>query len=223
MELADLWSSIAHRWRVVVAFLALGLLGALAIVLFSPTKYAATSQVFVGTKASTGSDAYAASIFATNRVQSYATIADTPLLLQPVIDTLHLKTTPAKLADDVHASVVSGTVVIDVTAEASTGQQAEQIAGAVADQLVAESARLENEQLTKKQEKAGLTAPPQLFRASILGAPSPATKASPRTTLDVVAGGLIGLLVGLGVASMRGPVQRRREVTDLHVEEASAA
>lgn len=197
MELSELWSILVRRWATILALLVVGVLVALGISYLTPTKYAATSEIFVGTKAASGADAYAAAMFSTQRVNSYVHLADSDQVTAAVVKKLKLGAAKADdLRSAISASVVQDTVVMDITVTWPDAKQAERIARETATQLTKEINRVE---AAPDQKKA-------LFHSDIIGKPTTATKVSPRLPINLLAGGLIGLLVGLAVAVIRRPV-----------------
>lgn len=74
--------------------------------------------------------------YGTTQLQSMAAIVGSPEVLEPVIDRLGLDTSVSALAPTVSASLAKDTFVLTVSAEASTSDDAEALAGAVTDSLI---------------------------------------------------------------------------------------
>lgn len=69
-------------------------------------------------------------------VPSYSKLATTPFVLQPVIDSLDLDTSPAQLARQVTVQNLLNTVIIQIAVTDQSPEQAQQIAGAINDSLI---------------------------------------------------------------------------------------
>lgn len=78
---------------------------------------------------------------------TYRELADSDLVLAPVIEKLSLDTTTHKLSKRVNASVVDKTPLIKITASARTKSEAISIANAVADQLVTVAGGLQSQDI----------------------------------------------------------------------------
>jgi capsular polysaccharide biosynthesis protein len=89
-----------------------------AAVTFSMTKqYTATTRLFFAVSGTeTVTDLAQGSTFAEKQMTSYAQVATSPLVLDPVIRDLGLATTATELAKSVSATVSTGTVILGVAA-----------------------------------------------------------------------------------------------------------
>jgi len=195
MELRDYLTVLRKYWVSVVAITLLGVLGAGAVSLLTKPTFTAGSAVFLTVQggASAGELLQGAN-YAANQVRSYAQVATTPEVLQPVIDQLGLDLTPSKLASQVTTTIPTNTAIIEVAVVDRDPALAAAIAQAVVERLVSTAESLSPTDATGARS----------VRASIITpATVPTEWTSPRVGLNLALGLLIGLLVGVGQAVLR--------------------
>ena len=126
MDLRDYARVLRKRWVSIVILTLVGIGAAALLTYVTPKSYTATTQSFVAisNSGSSSSDILSGATFAQQRVKSYTQIVDSPEVLQPVIDQLHLNTTVQALAKDVSASSPLDTVLIEVQAKNGQSQLA---------------------------------------------------------------------------------------------------
>ena len=118
-----------RRWLTIVVFFLLSLIAAGALTYSQQPKYQSTARVFISTEVTGNStDAYAASLFSVQRVQSYAELATSRELMQRVISRLNLDMTPDNLASKISSAVAQNTVIIDITVTDPSAANAQRIA-----------------------------------------------------------------------------------------------
>ncbi|MFP7833516.1 polysaccharide biosynthesis tyrosine autokinase [Marisediminicola sp. LYQ134] len=175
--------------------LALGVVGTIAGLVFAstmPTLYQARSSVFVSSqRGETSSELLQGSTFTQNLVQTYATLATTPAVLNPVIDRLNLDTSPQALARSITADAPINTVIIEITVQNGSAAQAARIADAVTDSLARTA-----EDLSPADEEGN----PSIIMETVSPAQTPSAPASPNVRLIVVSGLLAGLALGVTYA-----------------------
>jgi tyrosine-protein kinase len=205
MSLHEYLQMLRRRWRWVSVATLAGFGIALAASLTTPSSYQATSSLFFSLRfGSSADDLAAGATFAQGQVDSFALLASTPVVLQPVIDELDLDTTPRALARQVSTEVVPETVVVQVSVTDATPAQAARIANAVTDQLTATV-----EDLAPTGDDGAAT----VEATTIAPATPPTAPAGPRTMVNVA----VGLLAGLVVGILAGLV---RDLTDTRVRTA---
>lgn len=214
MDLGDYLRIVRRSWILIAATALIGLLaGGSASVLTQPT-YTADTQLFVAIQSS-GSvqELQQGNTFSQARVQSYVKTVDSPVVLQPVIETLGLPTTAEQLAKQVSASTEASTVLINISISDHSPVQAAAIAQAVAGSLVNAVDSLE-------KPKNGGSSPVSL--SIIKPATAPTSPSSPNTRLNLLLGLLLGLGTGLAAAVIRTTMDNRiRGEADLnHITEA---
>ncbi|MBT2248089.1 polysaccharide biosynthesis tyrosine autokinase [Arthrobacter sp. BHU FT2] len=214
MNIGDYLRIFRRHWLSITAIALIGLLGGgLASVLIKST-YTAETQLFVAIQGSGSvSELQQGNTFTQARVQSYVMTVATPVVLQPVIDSLGLGVDPADLAKRVKASSDADTVLISIKVEDESAVQAAATAQAVANSLVKAIDTLE-------KPKNGGASPVSL--SIITPAKAPELPSAPNTRLNLGLGLVSGLLLGLVVALLRATLDVRvRGEADLrHVTDA---
>ena len=139
MVLLDYWHIARKRWRLIASVTAVLTLAIGALSMNATPTYQATASVFFSLPfGNSAGELSQGALFTQNQMQSYAELATTPAVLQPVIDDLDLNTTPAVLDNRVVAQASSGSVIIRIRATDAVPSQAANIANAVAEQLQVE-------------------------------------------------------------------------------------
>ena len=202
MSLHQYLRVLRRRWRWVVALACAGTAVAAFLSSSTPPTYQATSTLFFSLQfGNSANDLAQGSTFAQNQVGSYALLATTPAVLDPVIDELDLDVSARQLAAQVSTEVVPDTVVVEISATADTPESAARLADAVTGQLAETVGRLAPVTTEGQRTVDATTVAP----ATALSAP-----VGPRTGLDVAIGLLAGLALGLVLAV-------GRELTDTRV------
>ena len=201
------WQVLRRRWPVIVVGALLGLLVGAGYAATAPVTYRTQASVFFSlTAGSSASDLVQGSTYAQNQVESFATLATTPAVLEPVIRELALDESAADLAAQVDASVPVGTVIVDVGVTDGAAERAARLANAIAGALTTVVEGIAPKNDDGKPTVTGTTVAPAVV---------PSATASPNVPLDVAAGLVAGLLVGFGLAWLR-------EAMDTRVRDAEA-
>ena len=209
MGLFDVLRVFQRFWALMLLLLAVGLaVGAGSLLLVKDT-YASTSRLFISTQSlGTASELLQGSTYTQARMLSYATVASDPIVLEPVIEQLGLKTTPEQLAGQVSATAQSDELIIEITAKAGNPISSSDIANAVADQL--------STVIEKKIEAPVAGSDPFVKATVIKKAVPPQAPSWPTPWIFITVGGLSGLLLGIGLAFLFGALDTRvRNVTDI--------
>jgi capsular exopolysaccharide synthesis family protein len=208
LDLRDYLRIWRRNWVVVAAVTLVGLLaGGAASVLIQPT-YTAESQLFVAIQSSGSvSELQQGNTFSQARVQSYVKTVATPVVLQPAITALGLRTTATELAARVTASSDTNTVIIKIAVADGSPVQAAAIAAAVSSSLIRAVDSLE-------KPKNGEASPVSL---SVISPPeAPLTPSAPNTRLNLFMGLVLGLAIGSATAILRSVLDTRvRSEADL--------
>lgn len=201
LDLRDYLRILRRNWILIIAATLAGLLlGGAASVLAKPT-YTAETQLFVAIQSSgTVQELQQGNTFSQARVQSYVKTVDSPLVLQPAIDTLGLPVTAEELAQRVAASTDLNTVLINITVSDTSPVQAAATAQAVANSLISVIDGLE-------KPKTGGTSPVSL--SIIKPATAPLVPSSPNTRMNLLIGLVIGMAAGIGMATLRTALDNR--------------
>ncbi|WP_409329166.1 polysaccharide biosynthesis tyrosine autokinase [Trujillonella humicola] len=205
MDLHEFLQLLRRRWRWVVSTALAGVLAALGVSLATPASYTAGSSVFFSLGfGSSANELFQGSAFAQSQVASYAMLATTPAVLDPVVDELELDVSARALASRVSTEVVSGTVVLRVYVTDASPEVAAELTNAVTEQLIETVADLAPEAADGQATVEGTTVTPAV---------PPSAPSSPKTMLNVAVGLLAGLVLGVGLAVVR-------DLTDTRVRSA---
>ena len=184
--LSDYVRIVRRRWIVLVLALIAGIALAAAYSLVTPAVYKATAKSYVST-VPTGNvlDANQGALYAQQVVASYADLAGTQYVLDPVIDQLGLDTTADRLADDVDISTSSNSAVLEVTVADRSPRGAAVIANAINERLSEAVQRLTTD------AKSG-----QLVRVTpVQRALPPEGRSSPNLPVNLVLGAVAGVVL----------------------------
>jgi capsular polysaccharide biosynthesis protein len=195
LDLRDYLRILRRQWILIVAFALIGLLSGGVVSMLSKPSYTAETQLFVAIQGSGSvSELQQGNTFSQARVQSYVKTVDSPVVLQPAIDSLGLTLTPEELAGKVTASSDVNTVLISIFVTDSSPVQAAAIAQAVGDGLIKAVDTLE-------RPKSGGTSPVGL--SIIKPAQAPKSPSAPNTRLNLLLGLFVGLSLGIASAVVR--------------------
>ena len=213
MDFKQIIQVLRRRWMT-IALLTVIALGASAAYSLTTTKqYESKSTIFISANLRDASDAYAATYAISTRMETYADLATSGEVLGAVIEELGLDLTVGELADKIDSEVVPSTSQIELTVTDQAPAVAQTINGALSEGLTA--------YLTDVETPAGTTSSQIIARVT-----DPASfndqAVVPRTALNLVVAGLVGLVLGIGLAVARDVLDR--SVSSLeHVEEVSNA
>lgn len=206
MELRDYVAVLRKYWVSIVSVTLLGLVAAAIVTLITPPTYTARTAVFISVRGGdSAGELLQGANYATNQVRSYAQVATTPTVLQPVIDKLGLPTTPALLAEAVTASIPTNTAIVEVSVVDRDAELSARIAQATSEQLVATVDQLSPSDAAGKRAVAATIVTP---------ATVPLERTTPRTSLNLAVGLLAGVLLGFGQAVLRNTLDRSIRTED---------
>ncbi|TDS86032.1 polysaccharide biosynthesis tyrosine autokinase [Nesterenkonia aurantiaca] len=188
-----------RRWASILLTLLLAAAVAVGVYAWQPTVYEATTTIYVS--AATGENSQElpqGSALAAQRTQTYADLVTTPAVLGPVIEALRLPTSSAELAEDIEATVPSGTSLVRITASAGEAQAAADLAGATVTSLRALVTEIESPGDGPASEGEA-----RVELAVVQEAEAPVRPQSPRPEITLGTGLALGLLLGLALAFLR--------------------
>lgn len=191
---------LRRRWVTVVSLVlvALGVASLLNFVLLTP-KFESESTVFLSVDVTDTTDAYATSLFAANRAESYAKVIKSTELAGLVIDQLNLDVTPEDLSSRTNAEVVESTSLIKISVRDKNARDAQKIADVTTDEFTNYIATLET--------PGGDTSSPIVVRVTDRASYNP-DQVSPNILLNMVVATLLGVLLGLALAIAREILDR---------------
>ena len=202
MELRQYLRVLRAHWIFVVGSIIACTAAAAALAFIKTPTYTASTQLFVaanGTVADPGVT-YQGALFSEQRMLSYVQMVSSPAVLGPVIRELNLPETVNDLQGKVQASVPTGTVLLNISVDDSSASRSAQIAHALGQQFGRFVAAVE----TPPGQKASRVTVSVTSPAQIPDSPS-----SPRKTVYLALGVLLGLVVGVGGAFVREARDRR--------------
>jgi len=186
--------AIRGNWPLIVALAICGGFGLGLLAHGKDPVYASEARLLVTFEPAPDRPSSLTSRLMQRRVKTYTGLLAAPRLTRPVIETLGLDTTPARLGERVEASSPLNTHEIRVTVTDSSPAGA----AAIATALAAELGEL------AQSEKPTADLP---FSTRITVADTPTTPGKPvpvRWPLHALAGALAGIAIGLGLAVLRG-------------------
>ncbi|HWH93631.1 MAG TPA: polysaccharide biosynthesis tyrosine autokinase [Baekduia sp.] len=197
MDLRDLRNAIRQSWWLIALVTVLCTGAAAAYSARTPATYASHTQLFVAAQAPRRTDlqaTYQGGLFTTQRVQSYARIASSPLVTAPVVRRLKLDDTPTGLSKRIAASAPPDTVLVDITVTDTSADRAQRVASAVAWQFA---------KTVEQLERPTRSSDPPVRLSPSLPATHPSRPIAPRTKLNIAGGAVLGLLLSLLAAFVR--------------------
>ncbi len=196
MSLGDYLASIWRNWLVIVV---LALLGGGAAYVYSsslPDTYRSTTATLVTSdRGTTASDLVQGSNYIGNLVGTYVLLAESEVVLQPVIDELGLDTTPEQLAGTISASSPLDSLIIEIAVTSKSPTLARDIADATVRSLT----NVVENQVSPTTDDGTST----VRLTTIRSATEPRYPVAPNTRLDTLMGVAVGLLLGVAFAIIR--------------------
>ncbi|GAA3895972.1 hypothetical protein GCM10022381_41840 [Leifsonia kafniensis] len=201
MELSDYIRVLRTSWLIVLISAVVGLAaGGTYTALQTPT-YGAVAKIVVSSVVPTSDvPVKIKNDPAITRVRTYAGLASTPDVLEPVIESLGLDTTVAELSGRVWVSASSGTSQIVIAGGAPGAQAAADLANAVAVSLTDAIEKLEDR---PDQSESSI------WVTTVQDATPPSAASGPRLKTNLMLGGISGLALGLAIAVLRDVFSRR--------------
>src|SRR5664279_3313198 len=195
VDLSDYIRVLRKRWRLITACALIALMSAALVTILTPRTYSAQVQLFVAAQdQNSANTAYQGGLFSQQRVKSYADIVNSPPVMSAVIAQLGLSTTTHQLSSRVSASAPLDLSLINITAKDGSAQRAQSIANATGTQFA---------QFVTGIERTNPAAPPPVKVTVVKPASLPKAPVSPRRSLNLALGLLVGLAIGVGGAVLR--------------------
>jgi len=195
VELKDVLQAVRAGWWILVCSVLLAVAAAGFLTWRATPLYSSSTELFVSTSATTDtSTAYQGNLFSQQRVTSYAQLLTGEELAARVVDELALDLTPAEVAGKVSATALPETVILQVTVTDPSAQRAQDIATSLGRQF--------SQMVTELETPEGSDAS-TVKVTTVETADLNETPVSPNATRNIALGGVLGLLVGLGLALLR--------------------
>jgi len=201
MGLRGFLSVLRRRVWLFSAVLLVCVLGGGAVSLLTTPSYTATAGLYFSVRNAADADDLAqGSNFTQQAMGSYASVATTASVLEPVARELQLSGGAVALGEQVSVRALNATAVLEISVDDSDATQAARLANAIADQMATTVA-----QLAPKDEagESGVTV------TLVAPATEPRSPSSPNTKLDLAAGLVLGLALGVGLVLVRESLDTR--------------
>src|SRR5829696_463882 len=194
LELREYFDIIRRRWLsiLIIALMTLALTSLITLML--PKKYTATTQLFFTVAGKSVSDLAQGSDFAADQMKSYAKVATSPIVLEPVISGLGLPTTSGALRESIEATVPYGTVILEIAVTDSDPHRAAGIANGVGEQLTT---------VAEGFTPGGQVTSETVSVTTLAAAQVPLVPSSPNISLNLGLGLIAGFMLGIGIAVLR--------------------
>jgi capsular polysaccharide biosynthesis protein len=211
VELYDYWVILRTRIRVFAVVVLLAVAVTAVVCARATPRYSTTATVYFAAPTGRSTRELNQGLrYAESLIRAYAEAATEPIVLDPVIRRLGLRTTSAQLATSVEARAPLGTVLIQVRATDRSPKLSAAIANEVAAQLASSVARLTP---TTAQRR------PPVEVSIIATAGVPTTPSYPQTVLSVglalVLGSLAGFVLCVWLDGRFPRVRTRRDAAKL--------
>ncbi|WP_158604495.1 polysaccharide biosynthesis tyrosine autokinase [Nocardioides mangrovicus] len=210
MTVVDFVRLTRVNWRVIFATFSLGLVAALLYTLHQPVVYTATSKGYVAVDSGDSvSDVYSATSLAQQKLSVYVGLVSSTAVAQDVIDSLKLDETPSDIASRFSAVGDADNPQLTIYATASSPSQARDLANAVIGAMSTEAAKLES---AARPSGAPVSTLVKLVATQQAGAPS--APSSPDYRINLLAGGIAGIVAGYLLALVRRQLDSRIRTVD---------
>lgn len=186
--------AIATGWWIVVITLVAGLGLATAYNSVSNPVYSSTVKFFVSTQSEVGESPLQADEFAQRRINSYVQLMTSESMINKIIDSSGVDLSVKQLSTMISAYSDPETVLLGVEVHDTDKDRSFDIANAIAEDFGTLVAQLDNRgNADAANVKLNVVSGPTLAADPI----------SPRTTLNLALGGIVGLGLGLAIAILR--------------------
>lgn len=205
MTIAEYVAVLRRNLILIILLMFVGGAGSLMFSQALPKQYRSYASVIViPERGENTSEIVQGSNYVQNMVQSYALLASTPYVLQPVIDKLQLNQSPTKLAQSLAVDTPLNTVVIQISLTDNSPEQAQKITAAITTSLISAVSEL--------SPKIGSN--PAVHLETISPASLPLNYVSPDSRLFTIGGAAGGLLLALAIAFLGEQLRSRPRNAD---------
>ena len=206
MDLQQYLQTFRKYWRSILTVLSVCVGAALVFTFLQTPKYSSTSSALIAVDtAATPGELSSGALYAERQVSSFVALADSALVLDPVIDELGLNVTPQALRSRVSVSAPAGTSIVDVTVTDTNAGRAAEIANAI-------TASLKN--VTSDVVPTGPDGDEIVTVTVVEPASESSRPVSPRPVVNIALGLIAGVVLGLGQALVRRLLDSRIRTRD---------
>jgi capsular polysaccharide biosynthesis protein len=197
VELTDYWLAVKTGWKIVLGTLAVSLAAAAVLTWPSSPQYVSSTRLFMAAQVGSQDleELYQRNAIVQQRVATYVEVATSSSVALKVGKTLGSRVDTGA----VQAVVVPGTVILEISVTDSNPERAHDVAGAYAEVLPGAIEDLE--------QMGGSTEAP--VQARVIDEPSlPASPVPSSVMRNLMLAVLLGLGIGVGLASLRYAIQQ---------------
>ncbi len=130
MTLRSFLGLIRDRWKLIIAVIMLAGVASWVLTARMTPRYSSSLTFYVSAQVSSSNviQAYQADLLSQQKVQSFASLLDGPMLATNVVRALGLQITPSELQSEISAQAVPQTVLLTATVTSDSPEQAQAIA-----------------------------------------------------------------------------------------------
>lgn len=206
VSLPVLISAVRKLWWAVALAGLLGAVGAFGYASQQAPNYRSTATVYFALdQGKSATDLNQGSAYTQNQMLSFALLATSSRVLQPVIDDLGLGITPALLAQSLQISIPQSTVTLRITANSLQAQRSAELANAVADELIDVV-----KDVAPKAPEGSSSITAQIIDEAV----TPAFQSSPNRRRNTIIGGFLGGVIGLAAVMLFSVLDTRLRTED---------
>jgi polysaccharide biosynthesis transport protein len=197
---------LRRRKRLIASILLLSLAFAGVGSALATRTYTATAGLYFSVRTATGVDDLAvAASFSQTQLASYATLARTPQVLEPVAARADIAGGARALDDQVSVTALDGTVLLELSVTDPDPERASLLANAIADQVI-----VVVEELAPSTVVEGTAGAESAIEVTVVSpAVTPRAPSSPNVMLNLAAGAVLGLGLGVLLAVARDVLDTR--------------
>jgi len=206
MELRHYLSVLRRGWLILAAAVIVALLGAAAIIALTPPTYQSELRIYVSVDDPEDADELGlGAIYTQELTRSFVELAESPAVLEPVIEDLGLDESVGALAGRIDVETQVQTVILETTVTDGDPEKAAAIAGSFAESLDSVI-----QGLTFSESGGGT-----LVTLTPVEEPSVATQPSaPNSTIILGLGLLVGFSLGIVILALREVLDTRVRTED---------
>lgn len=209
MDLRQFWTAARKGWWLVAIAAVLGVAGALGIISNTTPQYSSSVTFFVSTPTADGTSPLSADQFATRRITSYVGLLSSDVVARQIVNDPNIDLDASSVASTISGEADLNTVLLTATVTDSSAQRA---------YLIAQGLATKFGSVVNEVDPIG---PGQVVLRVISGPTLNPDSISPRRTLTLAVGFVLGAALGLVIALLRQVLdstvrqpQLLRELTD---------
>lgn len=190
--LGHAWEAVRKYWLLILGLAVVGAGAGFAVSSSATPQFQSTASLYFALDQGTsGADLNQGSTYTQNQMLSFARLASSSRVLDPVIEDLGLDAETRDLVRSVEVTIPQDTVILEVTAASGSPERAAQIANAISQELVA---------VVQEVVSRGGQGSARITASVIDEAVPPVVQSSPDKLRDTALAGLLGLLAGIVLA-----------------------